>query len=62
MESTHNPPNPDEATNDQAGEASPGVISRVQEDAASDVAVSPTPEPPETAETTEAARKSSAEH
>lgn len=47
--------NPREVVNDQAGESSPGVIDHVEEGSQADVPVSPTPEPPETAEETEAA-------
>lgn len=55
MNSNH--PEPDLAVNDQTGEASPGVIRSVEEHPSGDIPASPTPEPPETAEETQAARR-----
>jgi hypothetical protein len=47
--------NPREVVNDQTGESSPGVIDQVEQGDQTDIPASPTPEPPETAEGTEAA-------
>jgi hypothetical protein len=47
-----------EVVNDQTGESSPGVIEQVEHDADANTPASPTPEPPETAEETEAADES----
>jgi hypothetical protein len=41
--------------NDQTGESSPGVIEQVERGGEADIPVSPTPEPAETAQETEAA-------
>lgn len=45
--------------NDQTGEASQGVVAPAGEENGSPVPASPTPEPPETAETTQATEDSS---
>jgi hypothetical protein len=52
-------PRPQDVVNDQTGEASPGVADRAVEESSSEIPVSPTPEPPETVETTEAAERRS---
>lgn len=52
-------PMPHDVVNDQTGEASPGVVDRVAEESPDEVPASPTPEPPETAKTTEAEQRSS---
>lgn len=54
-------PRPHDLVNDQAGESTPGVADRAVEESSSEVPASPTPEPPETAETTEAAQGLSAD-
>jgi hypothetical protein len=53
-------PSSHDVVNDQTGEASPGVVDRAAEENAPAVAASPTPEPPETAEVTQAAEEDSA--
>lgn len=50
-----------DVVNDQTGEAGPGVVGRAAEESNSEVPASPTPEPPETAEGTEAVEGRSAD-
>lgn len=51
-----------EVVNDQTGEASQGVVAPAEGENAAEVPASPTPEPPETAETTQAAEEQSRDH